>query len=417
MKNNYRLDPLGAPELLWLDDGRLRVVRKYRVIGDTQRAVRKKDLFLPWGTLDREAKDAPAAFLFFDDCVLCEQRVDDVDRRDGADKGRYYVLTRVFEEAADAQTLVGYPEMQVGEDGIVHYKAVYVNKSGESWTAGVVGTDTATFGGQTYILEKEVVEETHGIRRATRTYCASGIIEAVRRQRENALMSVLFTSVGAKATPTALNGAAFTDNIVSDHTGGTASLVIREDVRNVKGLNVWTVEILLKSDGSALTGNDDLLMTYADWVDYRWPGCVDATSAKGFVLTPPVERVFKATVNVYLTYGQTSSLTAAQKPYRVQNWATANLNFTPVITRVGVAKSASFPGYLAGTGFAAISGEVMGMDVLTAVGTVNSSPMYADFTILGKVIENKVHFLLSLAGGAKLFLRRVITIDATQTVS
>lgn len=408
------ISPLGPPLLEWIDDGRLRVTRRYGVPEYLTRSTEyKKWLIRPLGTLDTEPFEgfAKPTYLTFPDCVLVRSELSQKDPYNRTALPE--VLTEVFEEAKDELTQVDVSEETAAPDGTRRVQVVLVNKTAKPWDRGIVGETVYLSGEYSGILEREEVRETPAVRTVVRTFITKGILEASRRQWEEGLLLVRFVAVGEKRTPTALKtGASFTDEIVDDHTGGAQSLVIREDCERVMGLRVWTVEIALKSDGSAISDTEDtLLSSKKQWVEYTVPGCVSVDEDAGFILTPPKEKMWLCTVEVWLGLSEN----AGPKPYRVKEWATANLAYTPLSTGVGVARAASYRGYLAGTSIVGIGTiDVLGNPSRNVVGTVSSNPAFADWSILGKVIENNSVFLFSTSTGKMHYRRIVVKVDATQ---
>ena len=403
------IDQLGPPLLEFLEDGRLRVTRRYGVAAYLTRSTQKDKFLRPLGTLDTEAFEgfAPPSYLTYADCVLVSARLSHKDPYNQTSLPT--VLTEVFEEAKDTPTVVRKSDIECGPDGARRFTVVLVNKASQAYTPSMAGALTMTIGSDTGVLERERVDTGAAVRRIERVFLTQGLLEARRRQWMRGMLWVEFVSVGAKLTPTSKSGATLTDDVVADHTGGTASLVLWDDIERVRGLPIHTVRVALKKDGSALTGSEDVLDTYTDWVQYRWPGCVSIDNEIGFLLEPPRDRMFHATVQICLTAQK------MDKPEMVSSWASAYLTYTPVATGVGVTRSASYPGYLAGSGLASIgTTNVLGNAARNVVGTVVSNPAYADFTILGKVISNDIVHEFTTAAGTSYRVRRIITINNPQ---
>lgn len=175
-----------APKVEVLPDMRLRVTRLYDVQNQVAKALGTfdADVLLPWGTADKG----------FPQCLLVKQD------EEGQFKGPFLdpcaewpQLTRVYEQLSrTAETQVGEPEIDVGQDGIATIVLNYIQYSvaaGGSQTFLTVGS-AGISAPMVAVLKLEERTDDGTLQRIKRTYSTKGQISQTLDSKYNGALSM-----------------------------------------------------------------------------------------------------------------------------------------------------------------------------------------------------------------------------------
>lgn len=432
---NAQIAVINPPKLETLEDGRLRVTRRWKVslLGMNSEVYNtgNSPLFDAYGTADGATLNSnpPAASLVYSNCVLVHQEIrlaniregePDVDNQSG-------ILEKVYEEASPTaistsatSPQVGVDQYETGPDAVKEIIATYVNKSASSFTPGVIGTDTHNGG----ILKEEKVEVSLAIRKVVRRYVVSGLFQAFFNVQQSGLAYVLFKSIGSKVTPTGLSsGKTLADPASVAFQGGTATHIVKDNTRDINGLNTFEVTAVMRYDGTALPNGtcSVAIKDNQDYQDYPIPGIASLGTAAGTDLSPVVQLTPPTPKRMLLVRIQesimdkTSADTAlSTAPFFVSQWAYVNCRWIDTATGLTRTIVKGIQGFLAGgtTSFTSASGTVNKQPATDISCSVTSTPSYSSFigNLSGKVLSRRCAPAYITALGVRYY--RVITVTA-----
>ena len=238
------------------------------------------------------------------------------------------------------------------------------------------------------------------------------IYNAYSHTDQYGLLHVFFEGVGLIGNkpiwPTALAaGKSLLENAKDAFWGGSAGLNMPANFTGYDEAEGWSwrTETVLNGDGSAIAENGGLASSYSDWIDYTIPGRVDLSADQGFITFPPIQKLVKATVKIYIAK---NGQDFGGQPIVISQWAGGGYRAT-VEDKDGnemlLAKSQGFSGHLAGVvAISVVGGTFMGYDCTAAAATLSSVPPFAAWAaqfVSGATLEKKTSFLFDPADGVQ----------------
>ena len=415
----YQLPPL----IVKLEDGRNQVTLRWEApVGMMSVATLESLIFDSYGTLLGASfgGNTPPAIWAYVNCVLVKQETRMPHRllNEPEPQNSHIVLEKIYEFAStttistsSTSPQVGVDQYETGPDGRQEIIAVYCNQTASTYTPGVVGTDTHNGG----VLRTEKVEVSYAVRKVTRRYVVSGIIQAQRHPKQDGTQEVYFLSIGStKIVPTALNSSYTIDDPADEaYQGGATTPLIQDNIRDIAGCQTFEVTAIMKYDGTALSADEPTqIVDYDDYIDYEYPGTVTADLLTIWEVSPGVKIKVLANIAEFIT----TDSNPGGAPFFIQAYAYGNATYIPPSANNPVIIAKGFRGFLSGGSIGVVGdATVAGQAGCTEVNiTVVSTPSASDFAALTDfAIENRLaKAFVDAATGTQYYRHRTVTIGS-----
>lgn len=321
------------------------------------------------------------------------------------------VLVQVFETLTSTWAKETDDVVDYELNGLKRSTQTLVALPGTDYETYVVGTSTLAGPPVQYLAAKNAVE-TDGLTRLSLVYLEGGLVDATKTfDVDEGVLYVTFRSFAVKAVPTCLKaGSNLNDDPSVAFQGGAAANLFRDRIENVAGYRIFTVTVMMKLDGSALTASNTV-HSYQRWVQFGKPGEL-SLSFDGVTAYPGNERWVKVLVEEVLTTDSTVDDT--YKPFSVKNWAFFRISYTPEGGGASVVEAKGAANYLADSSVSGTNTDFAGIPVEAVAGVAESDPTPSAFYALdNQIIQSDGQPSFVTDEGIKWYRRIRVTVVGT----